>query len=204
MKKYILFFSLLVLCFASCAKQNNASNAIERQVVRYPQSTLQDVYKSFYQNHFGPGHMIGDTAAVHAYQLRELGVAAADTMPNPYYEPVGSDGRFVRVYLRCVTEGLISEETLFDAFLRSVTADPDSEHSWADEWAQVEQAAVKAGVPATEEERIVLREAAQANRAVHHSEAYSKAYHPHYRIIERTIFEKEIKPSLPKFDGMAK
>ena len=36
--------------------------AIEHQLAVYPQSTLQDVYKAFYQEHFGPEHMITDTA----------------------------------------------------------------------------------------------------------------------------------------------
>lgn len=32
--------------------------------------------------------------------------------------------------------------------------------------------------------------------AISHSPQYRNTYHPHYRIIERTIFEKEIKPLL--------
>ena len=30
--------------------------------------------------------------------------------------------------------------------------------------------------------------------AVHHSKIYNDEYHPHYRIIEKEIFEKEILP----------
>ena len=46
--------------------------AIERQLAVYPESTLQDVYKAFYQEHFGPEHMITDTAAVRNYLDYEL------------------------------------------------------------------------------------------------------------------------------------
>ena len=32
--------------------------------------------------------------------------------------------------------------------------------------------------------------------AISHSPEYREAYHPHYRIVERSIFEKEIQPHL--------
>ncbi len=47
-------------------------SAIERQMATYPESTLQDIYKSFYQEHFGPGHIISDTASARRYLMREL------------------------------------------------------------------------------------------------------------------------------------
>lgn len=39
----------------------------------------------------------------------------------------------------------------------------------------------------------------QGKYASHHSIAYNEAYHPHYRLIEKTIFEKELLP-LIEFD----
>ena len=34
--------------------------------------------------------------------------------------------------------------------------------------------------------------------AISHSPEYREAYRPHYRIVEKGIFEREIKPLLPK------
>jgi len=34
--------------------------------------------------------------------------------------------------------------------------------------------------------------------AISHSQDYRNAYHPHYRIVERNIFEKEIKPLIER------
>jgi hypothetical protein len=34
--------------------------------------------------------------------------------------------------------------------------------------------------------------------AISHSPEYCEAYHPHYRIVENGIFEREIKTLLPK------
>ena len=36
----------------------------------------------------------------------------------------------------------------------------------------------------------MLSEAAQNRQAVHHSQAYREAYHPHYRIVEREVLRK--------------
>ena len=186
-----------MLILAACNKQTNLPEVIDRQVAHYPQSTLQDIYKSFYQDRFGPGHMISDTAAFNEYSRYELAVATTDSVPNPYYEIIGAQGRYVRVYLRCVTEGLIPADLLFDAFLRSAVPAKQPKQSWAKEWSDIEQAALELGVTAPEEDIQALRQAAQKEQAVHHSDAYCEAYHPHYRVIEKTIFENEILPSLP-------
>jgi len=195
--KHALFSLLAAAVLVACHPGTERSEAIDRQVAHYPLSSLQDVYKSFYQDRFGPGHMITDTAAFNAYSLHELAVAAEDTVPNPYYEPVGAKGQYIRVYLRCVHEGLITKEQLFDAFLRSAVPASQPRQSWADEWGHIEQAAQAIGITATDEERQALLQAAQEQRAVHHSDRYRNAYHPHYRIIEKTIFENELLPHLP-------
>ncbi|MBR3710948.1 MAG: hypothetical protein IKM99_08310, partial [Bacteroidales bacterium] len=92
-------------------------SAIERQLVTYPESTLQDIYKSFYQEHFGPGHIISDTASARRYLMREL--SEMGKTQSPYFEPTGSQGDYVRVYLSAVADSLITAEQLLDAFVRS-------------------------------------------------------------------------------------
>ena len=82
MKKFILISWLLLLAasasfaqIADDAQPNfkpSIQTAIERQMATYPESTLQDIYKSFYQEHFGPGHIISDTASARRYLMREL------------------------------------------------------------------------------------------------------------------------------------
>jgi hypothetical protein len=136
--------------------------------------------------------MITDTLAVREYLLHEVSVAAADSVPNVYYESVGACGRYVRVYLRCVNEGMLTAEQLSDAFLRSARPQEQTGQSWADEWKNIERIASRTGVTCPAELSELLREAAETERAVHHSEAYRNAYHPHYRIIERSIFAREL------------
>jgi len=204
MQRIAICFLLLAALFTGCrASRSDVREAIERQMTEFPESTLQDIYKSFYQARFGTGHMITDTAAMRAYLLYELEVAAADTFPSPYYEPVGANGAFVRVYLRNVIEGRLTAEQLLDAFVRSAhpaqPATPDQSatslpatpaQSWLDEWSAIVQTLREMGWAIDEDEYALLTQAAQADRAVHHSPSYRNAYHPHYRLVRSDIWQE--------------
>ena len=183
---------LCLLLSVACTRHNAVIDAVQAQLAEYPASRLQDVYKTFYQDRFGSGHMIADTAAVRAYLLYELELAAEDSVPNPYYEPTGAEGRYVRVYLRSVNEGLLSADELFEAFIQSAQPAQQPEQSWAEEWDAIVGQIRQAGItfPDFEQDNEQLKIAAQANRAVHHSDAYRENYHPHYRIVEKSIFQK--------------
>ena len=171
-------------------------SAIERQLVAYPESTLQDIYKSFYQEHFGPGHIISDTATARHYLMREL--SEMGETQSPYFEPTGSQGDYVRVYLSAIADSLITAERLLDAFIRSANLWQEPAASWLDKWEAIVSIIQtnKMEIGNFETDLPLLTEAARNNQAVHHSSRYNEAYHPHYRIVERGIFEIELKPSL--------
>ncbi len=171
-------------------------SAIERQLVTYPESTLQDIYKSFYQEHFGPGHIISDTASARRYLMREL--SEMGKTQSPYFEPTGSQGDYVRVYISAIADSLITVEQLLDAFVRSANSWQEPTVSWLEKWEAIVSIiqANKMEIEGFETNLPLLTEAARNNQAVHHSRRYNEAYHPHYRIVERSIFEIELKPSL--------
>ena len=171
-------------------------SAIERQLTTYPESTLQDIYKSFYQEHFGPGHIISDTASARRYLMLEL--SEMGETPSPYFEPTGSQGDYVRVYLSAIADSLITAEQLLDAFVRSANLWQEPTVSWMEKWEAIVSIiqANKIELEGFETDLPLLTEAARNSQAVHHSRRYNEAYHPHYRIVERGIFEIELKPSL--------
>ncbi|MBR5630840.1 MAG: hypothetical protein IKW82_04260 [Bacteroidales bacterium] len=171
-------------------------SAIERQLVTYPGSTLQDIYKSFYQEHFGPGHIISDTASVRRYLMKEL--SEMGEIQSPYFEPTGCQGDYVRVYLSAVADSLITAEQLLDAFVRSANSRQKPVVSWMEKWQAIISIiqANKIELKGFETDLPLLTEAARNNQAVHHSRRYNEAYHPHYRIVERGIFERELYPTL--------
>ena len=198
MRKLLLFLALV--CSFSLFGQSidtlAVRSAIERQLTTYPESTLQDIYKSFYQEHFGPGHIISDTASARRYLMREL--SEMGKSQSPYFEPTGSQGDYIRVYLSAVADSLITAEQLLDAFVRSANSRQEPAVSWMEKWEAILSIiqANKMEIVGFETDLPLLTEAAQNNQAVHHSRRYNEAYHPHYRIVERSIFEIELKPSL--------
>ena len=171
-------------------------SAIERQMATYPESTLQDIYKSFYQEHFGPGHIISDTASARSYLMREL--SEMGKTQSPYFEPTGSQGDYVRVYLSVVADSLITAEQLLDAFVRSANSRQEPNVNWIDKWETIVSIiqANKIELEGFETDLPLLTEAARNSQAVHHSRRYNEVYHPHYRIVERSIFERDLKPVL--------
>ena len=195
-----LLLILVLVCSFSLFGQSidtlAVRSAIERQLVTYPESTLQDIYKSFYQEHFGPGHIISDTASARRYLMREL--SELGETESPYFEPTGCQGDYIRVYLSVVSDSLITAEQLLDAFVRSANSWQEPAVSWMEKWEAIVSIiqANKMEVQGFETDLPLLTEAARNNQAVHHSSRYNEAYHPHYRIVERGIFEIELKPSL--------
>ena len=172
--------------------------ALEHQLGTYPASTLQDIYKAFYQEHFGAEHMIADTAAARNYLNYEL-AHCDDQAITLYYEPIGVNGDYVRVYLNAVKDGLITPEQLLWAFLDSAKPARHTSLDWATKWETIVEVIDEIRPDlGDKEERELLRQASQQNQAVHHSTYYNAAYHPHYRIIHRDIFKQQLKPALEK------
>ena len=104
------------------------------------------------------------------------------------------NGRYVRVSIRAIKEGLIKEDMLLDAFIRSAnTSERPSVESWCDRWhviiGTIEQMQLQ--LPNYDKDKQFIESILSAGKyAISHSEAY----HPHYRIVEKGIFEREIKP----------
>ena len=175
----------------------------------YPQSTLQDVYKSCFQDYFGPAHIIANREAARRYIEYELAHSTlTDTL---YYEPCGWRSQYVRVNLSVVADSLISIDDFADAFYRSAPAQtPDVSLQWRAEWGRIAtlvRSLAAELLPAhpqlsTLVERFsadsasITRMLDEGKYVMHHSEPYGEAYNPHYRIIRRDIFEQEILPRL--------
>ena len=203
MWRALLLISLQLLLFGCSPiseKQRDAMvrAAVERQIKDYPHSTLQDIYKSFFQERFGPGHMINDTARAAEFLREELSRVKDSTVM--LYEPTGIEGRYCRVSLVAVSNGKVPFNTYFNAFLKSVRAVNECDvKDWIVEWQYIEKiiSDMDLDIPAYEADALAIKDMLQkGNYAVHHSKAYNEHYAPHYRIIEKSIFEKEILPLL--------
>ena len=185
-----LVMSLLAgLCMTLLGSCDNDRKAIrqmcEEMREQYPAATLQDVYKTCYQDYFGSEHLVPDTSTARYYLGKELTERASIglcTMPRR--EPTGFRHRFTRVSLACVIDGELTEDQLLAMFIEAARAENAFGDDWVNEWRRIEQIALRVhpdwADPALQTE---LKEAAENNRPVKHSDAFREAYHPHYRIV---------------------
>lgn len=194
MKRFFILLSC-ILCLASC-KQGMVDSAavkaaVSTQLETYPESRLQDLYKSFFQDRFGPGHIIRDRQSALEYILSEI--AEADTLAGPRTEPCGWQGNYIRVNLSVITDGLMSAEELTDALMASAKeVKPEDIEHWKDEWAEIVAIIEKdhPDIPDLAEDKSKIEELLSSGQyAYHHSAAYEAAYHPHYRIIASSVLD---------------
>ena len=170
----------------SCKTEDRAIRRMCDDIHRqYPRADLQDIYKTCYQDYFGSQHLLNDTAAARYYLEKELAECRGiDLSAMPRKEATGFRHRFIRINLACVIDGEITEEQLLSMFVKAAAQDNVFGDGWADEWQRIERIALQVNPSWTDAElQANLQEAARNNRAVVHSEAFRKAYTPHYRIV---------------------
>ena len=191
----LLSFSLMLSILASA---QDIQTFVQKQMETYPKSRLLDIYKSCFQDYMGAEHLVSDRQRVKAYLDEELQSTSLDSLMTWLYEPCGVDGRYVRVSIRAIKEGLIKEDMLLDAFIRSAnTSERPSVDSWRDRWhviiGTIEQMQLQ--LPNFDKDKQFIESILSAGKyAISHSPEYREAYHPHYRIVDKGIFEREIKP----------
>lgn len=165
MKKLLLIVLILNSQFIILNSFAQCPEALRRYAQRYPAAQEQDLQKLVFQDTYGPGHLIKDSASCARYIQEEAAIMELpSTSDFPLYEYTLCDSNFVRVNLRVIKEGRISLQQLTSAVLRSAE-----------------------GMPTVDPSQVK-----------HHSRAFNEAYHPHYRIVRREIFEKEIFPLINK------
>ena len=201
--RYILLAVTTMALFA-CNKVNptheKIRQSVERQLELYPKSTLRDLYKNFFQDRFGPGHIIANNSAADRYLRYELNTS--EGFEGLDYEPTGYEGRFYRVNLGVIADGRVPYDKYFDAFVRSVNGiTPISIEEWSKEWHEIDSVIVSMGLQLEDfsADRAEIKALIEGgDYVIHHSQRFNDHYQPHYRIIERTIFENEILPLLTR------
>ena len=195
MKRGLLLSIALIMSVAVSAQ--DVEGFVNRQMQAYPKSRLLDIYKSCFQDYMGAEHLVSDRQRVKAYLDEELNTTSLDDLMPWYYEPCGIDSNYYRVSIRAIKESLVSEDLLLNAFIRSANTEKrPSVESWSKRWHKIigtiDQ--MKLDLPNYQEDKQFIDSVLSVGKyAISHSPDYREAYHPHYRIVERSIFEKEIK-----------
>ena len=185
---FAVLTSLLMACSTAPDNEEKAIRTMGMEIAEhYPQATLQDFYKTCFQDFFGAEHLLQDTAAAHNYLLSEIAACKDEELSAmPSYEPTGFRHRFVRINLSEVLSGAMSEDELFARFVEAAGTNNTYSDNWPAEWQQIETIALEVH-PEWQDSTLQteLRQAASIPCAVRHSEAFRNAYHPHYRIVRK-------------------
>ena len=196
----IVIIAVGVGCGRESEIDTKIRRSIENQMSNYPKSTLRDIYKNHFQDNYGPGHIISDKAAADRYLRYEL--ETSKSFEGADYEPTGYEGRFYRVNLSVIKDGRVDYNKYLDAFVRSVNGiKQPSIDEWRKQWNRIDSMVSVMGLqlPDIEQDRVLIDSILGAGNVVmHHSRQFSEHYDPHYRIIEREIFEQEILPLINK------
>ncbi len=192
---------LLVTLFATLLSQaQDVQSFVSHQLQTYPKTRLLDLYKSCFQDFMGAEHLVSDRQRVKAYLDEELNSVTLDELMPWMYEPCGMDSSYYRVSIRAVKEGMISEDMLLDAFIRSAnTPKRPSVDEWNERWHKMIGAidGMQLNLPKYDNDRQFIDSVLSVGKyAISHSPEYREAYRPHYRIVERSIFKQEILPQI--------
>ena len=165
---------------------------------KYPEATLQDIYKGSFQDVFGPAHILTNREAVINYIQQEIDRAEAWEAHD--YIPCGWQGNFLQVNLKVIADGRVPMDDFVDAFMASANGiDTTLTPSFVEDWHLIQQA-VRLTAPQLEgfkEDSTLLSHLLKEGKyVVHHSRKFNAHYHPHYRIIRRDLFEEKILPKL--------
>lgn len=196
MRKAVIL--LITLFTVLLSQAQDVQSFVSRQLQTYPKSRLLDLYKSCFQDFMGAEHLVVDHQRIKAYLDEELNSVTLDDLMPWIYEPCGIDSSYYRVSIRAVKEGLISEDMLLDAFICSAnSSNRPSVDEWNERWHKMIGTidGMQLNLPQYNKDRQFIDSVLSVGKyAISHSPEYREAYQPHYRIVERSIFEQEILP----------
>ena len=198
MKQYLII-SLLMAGVLACTRPSQPREDFVRAYLqKYPEATLQDIYKGSFQDVFGPAHILTNREAVMNYIQSEM--ESAEAWEEHDYIPCGWQGNFLQVNLKVIADGRVPMDDFVDAFMASANGiDTTLTSSFIEDWHLIQQA-MRLTDPQLEgfkEDSTLLSHLLKEGKyVVHHSRKFNAHYHPHYRIIRRDLFEEKILPKL--------
>ena len=198
MKQYLIISLLMALVSACTRPSQSREEFVRTYLQKYPEATLQDIYKGSFQDVFGPAHILTNREAVMNYIQSEM--ESAEAWEEHDYIPCGWQGNFLQVNLKVIADGRVPMDDFVDAFMASANGiDTTLTPSFVEDWHLIQQA-VRLTDPQLEgfkEDSTLLSHLLKEGKyVVHHSRKFNAHYHPHYRIIRRDLFEEKILPKL--------
>ena len=171
-------------------------HALKYQLDLYPELTLRDIYKSFFQDEYGPGHILENPAKARLYFDQEL--KSMTSQGRWELEPCGGGINFCRAPLDLVLDGFVDADTYCSIFLDGASGFklPDLV-LWKDKWETILHIIrpLGRGLKAFDRDAALISDILGTGQyAMHHSEEYLRLYDPHYRIVRVTFPLTGVRP----------
>jgi uridine kinase len=166
---------------------NEIRGLVKRQIEIYPKAQGIDILKAIFQNEFGPGHLITDTAATMKYIKEEL-KTLSDEKPDPV-EPIGNG--LARLHLSVIPSKNLSPETYMKLFLLTAVRARGDRESFLRKAAVLQKMCREREVPVSEDSINAAIEMWDAGGGglFRHSDSFREHYHPAYRVVEEQFCE---------------
>ena len=171
-----------------CTHDAGWAALVRAHLVRYPAMQPADAYKLLHQATLGSEHAVPSREMASRWLRREI----AELPPGPFepmVDTLGMGGRFARINLRPFLAAGGSPDSLLAAFVRTaeVAARDTAQLACALGVVREMIAAHEVTWAADSVNRLFSDAAAAGYPAMHHSDAFSAAYRPAYRVVSVTL-----------------
>ena len=192
MNRFAIYILMAITAVSCSQPATKTEEFVSTEFATFPESRFVDIYKSFFQDAYGPGHLIPDTTHAGMYLSEDLlNENWPDTM---LWQATGINHDFYRINLVLVKNGTIPRDTFLLAMLESATLARKPEISDFKNQVKELYDAVKKqhpDLPDLEKDKDAID--AQLDKGevmMHHSEHYLQTYQRRYRIVHNSVFER--------------
>lgn len=162
---------------------------------RYPEAEVQDLYKTLFQEHFGPGHIIANRDAALEMLLSEI-----ESMPDGESEEIteycGPDAAMLRINLRPALRDGLTPDTIVSMMLESMREIHPDTLAFLEHWDHLLECSSQGRLPwkSDEFEHFEAGLDPSGVEVMHHSPRFMRNYSPAYRIVLTSVYEKHFGP----------
>ena len=184
-KTLILLFCLCLVFDTGVSKEmKNIRSAVIAEIKKYPDLSVQDLYKLAYQAAMGNEHMMAETSKLQKYLENELASIDAST-EEPLIEYLTSDSTIARVNLRPFKARNGNPKKLIEAMVNTRSTFKPSIEILRTYLHDIETLSIENSIPFQIKDisDYFRQMELKGFHAVHHSKTVEGNYRPAYRIV---------------------
>jgi len=187
----IILITLLGSFLLQEPEDEQIEKAIRSELELYPEAHLRDIYKNFFQDAYGPGHLIPDTARAGKFLNQSLKQPIKDTVK---WQAIGPMNDYYRINLQLVKDGTLPRDVLLEAMVESaILARNPNIKTWKKEWQRALEIIQEMNIDLPNyktDKSEIEKTLSEGNVVMHHSEHYKEKYQRHYRIVHKSVFNR--------------